>query len=291
MSFQRSLQTTLRGQTFIGISIGGGIIAAFTAAGVASVPLSKIILIGVWVVLVAEAYFSKWFNRTKEYKYSLLLLVALVSGVGDVYLGAVIANMRYIQDEAARPQQSADKAVTTNSATATAYPYGTEATRTAKVGRPAKSKSPTPTVLQQSPVIIQTAPIFGNIKDRAMSLSDEMMRELYIHGWRSYARPIRPDLVIEQMPQGSSEIGHTQLAEWKKDRSITFKFRFLKRVIDIRDEFLQFHIRNEDLDRFLKDQTTLEEAMKVNPRFQNTISPVDIEVVAQYLKALAEQVK
>src|SRR5229473_2212572 len=119
MAFQESLQNTLRGPTFIGISIGGGIIAAFAAAGVVSVSLSKIILLCVWGVLVAEVSFAKWFNRAKGYRYSLLLFIVLVSGIGDVYLGAVIANMKYKQDEAARLHPKSENTPSPDTATKT----------------------------------------------------------------------------------------------------------------------------------------------------------------------------
>jgi hypothetical protein len=78
-------------------------------------------------------------------------------------------------------------------------------------------------------------------------------------------------------------------------RSEYFKFRFLQRIVDIRSEFAELHLRDEKLDDFLKYHGTIEtmdRQIVVAGRSPNIlILPQHIEEVAERLRILAAQIK
>ena len=142
------------------------------------------------------------------------------------------------------------------------------------------SKNPLPTIIQQ-------APSYGNLKGRAISLSDEIMEDhLHIHGWK---RPSGKGL-IGNMPTTGEEV--TKLT---KSRSSYFRFRFYENVLDIRNEFSQLHLRDERLDDFFKYQGMIEDAKKqlsaVGKQMNVPVLPQQIEEVAERLKVLAHHIK
>lgn len=135
-------------------------------------------------------------------------------------------------------------------------------------------------------VVIQLPPV-GNLKQRAIALSDEIMENLCEHGWGPH--PSSQQLkkwsgrIFETMPK--TEEGITQ---WTRSRSNYFKFRFVKRVIDLRDEFAQLHIREQDLDSFIALYREHPLHLMEDRYF---ILPQKIERVAECLIKLAEQIK
>jgi hypothetical protein len=153
-----------------------------------------------------------------------------------------------------------------------------------------------PSVKEQPPkIIIETGPVFGNIKERAIALSDEILIDLYRHGWPGYGPPrIQPERVVQQFPGSDS----AKTALWVKTRSGYFRFRLRDRVIDIRNEFAQLHLRSQELDEFLdheKRNDDFEKQMAALPP-QNRVAtpdifPPQIESVAKELRVLAEQIK
>lgn len=136
------------------------------------------------------------------------------------------------------------------------------------------------------------SPSFGNIKERAIALSQEIMGDLYRHGWpRHGGEQIPFEPVIQQMPMKEPEMGM-----WTQERSEYFHMRFFDRVLDIRNEFIQLHIRDRDLDDFFKFEGMAEDANKqiaaTQPgRKQILTSPMQIENVAERLRFLADQLK
>ncbi len=153
--------------------------------------------------------------------------------------------------------------------------------------------SPTTKPSTPTPVIIQTAPTFGNIKERAVALSQEIMSDLYRNGWPpGPGQQISPGFVIQQMPTTGNE-----LSRWIKNRSGYFRWRFFERVLDIRNEFAQLHLRDERLDDFFKYQGMIEQANKqmaaIDPQRQidTPLLPQQVEEVAERLRVLAEQIK
>jgi hypothetical protein len=135
---------------------------------------------------------------------------------------------------------------------------------------------PNPKLEQQPPqTIIQVAPTFGNLKERAMELSDEIMNDLYLHGWKEYERH---GIVSEHWPTDSDKS-----YEWIVARSNVFRFKFLARVREIRDEFSALHLRNDRLEDGLKEEREMP-----SPHYLN---PSTIEGISDSLKALAAQIK
>ncbi len=141
-----------------------------------------------------------------------------------------------------------------------------------------------PTTKQQPPAIIQTAPTFGNLKERAIRLSQEIMEDLYVHGWPQHGWPpgsgqqFPRELVFRQMPTKEPERG-----QWDLARTRVFRFMFLPKVLDIRNEFAQLHIRDNQLDDVVR---------YTEGRPENYIMlPQEIESVAERLKVMADQIK
>jgi|SRR6266404_481506 len=163
-----------------------------------------------------------------------------------------------------------------------------------KLNQPAPTQAePTaPTEKQQPPVFIETAPTFGNLGDRAIALSDEIMQDLYWHGWKNWGnRPGQQTPPVQQMPTKPEEI-----QAWTRSRSSYFRFRFFERILDIRNEFAQLHLRDERLDDFFKYQGMIEQANRqmaaASPgrEIDAPMLPQQIEEVAERLKVLANQI-
>lgn len=147
------------------------------------------------------------------------------------------------------------------------------------------------------PTVVMQLPSVGNLRQRSIDLSQKIMEELYRNGWEQ-----RPGKKIIYWPENFSKIPHMPTTQkdneqWVENRSAFFKFRFLERVIEIRNEFSQLHIRDENLDDFLKYQGMIEDANKRlsvtgSPHRINTpILPQQIEEVSERLRILAEQLK
>ncbi len=81
----------VRSPTLIGISVGGGIIAAYSLAGVSNVALAKVVLIVTWAVFIVEVYSAGWLNYFKLYRPCIVLLLASISGMGCVYVATDIS--------------------------------------------------------------------------------------------------------------------------------------------------------------------------------------------------------
>jgi hypothetical protein len=151
--------------------------------------------------------------------------------------------------------------------------------------------TPTPTPLVAPPVVIQL-PSIGNLKQRAITLSQEIMEDLTMHGWRSYNHP--PNDLIPPMP--TTQDGQQAIMEWMQNRSTEFRGRFFKRALDLRNEFSELHLRDESLDDFFMNQGVLEDAKKrmsgtgLNP-LDFPIPTLEIEEVAERLQVLAGQIK
>jgi hypothetical protein len=141
------------------------------------------------------------------------------------------------------------------------------------------------------PLVIQTGPTFGNLADRANALSDQIMEDLYLHGWYRRDRSGQERVAAQQMPTKPEEI-----EQWTKSRSSHFRFRFFEGVLDIRNEFAQLHLRDERLDQFFKYQGMIEQAnrqmgvVNAGRNIDAPILPQEIEEVAERLKILANQI-
>ena len=148
----------------------------------------------------------------------------------------------------------------------------------------------------QPPTVIEIAPAFGNIKERAVALSQEIMQDLYMHGWRE-GDPRVPHVLppIEHMkipPAATLE----QMEDWTRRRSDKFRYVFLPRVLEIRNEFAQLHLRDRELDEFFETEETISQASRQlagtgqQRHVDRVILPQEIEEVAERLRALAGQI-
>jgi hypothetical protein len=145
-------------------------------------------------------------------------------------------------------------------------------------------------------VIIQTATPYGNLQQRAINLAQEIMDELYRHGLPDgrpmYLGPSPGIVAVEQKPRNGPAV-----AEWDSRRSRSFRMRRLDNVRELRDEFAQLHLRDRELDDFLKE---IETSAKANEAFKQaganvqalddtSIQLMDMLHTAQSLQNLARQ--
>jgi hypothetical protein len=139
------------------------------------------------------------------------------------------------------------------------------------------------------PVIVQTGPVFGNIRDRAIALADDIMRDPCMHGWTGWPKPwtCSPSAsAIEQYPRVKTAEDLPRRHEWDLNRSVVFRHFSLKKVRSMRDEFSELHIRNDRLDEILRN----EETSNSNSTMTVNIDVTDIQQVAESLKIMAGQV-
>ena len=147
-------------------------------------------------------------------------------------------------------------------------------------------KNPTPSNKPSEPApstTIQTAPTYGNLKRRTIGLANEVMSDLYSNGW-PLPRGVEPWPGIRPMPTDPKERNL-----WVHYRSGTFRWKSFKRVVEIRDEFAQLHIHDEDLDQFIEREQNCARDLGSNfPKWPD-IFPMEIEQVAKWLVGLANQ--
>lgn len=141
--------------------------------------------------------------------------------------------------------------------------------------------APKPRGSKASAATVEVAPIFGNIRDRAYALSEEIMENLWSHGWKGgpwdSIRMPKGFVQVQKMPDLHDVQANLQ---WVKNRSSYFRFRFLQRVIEMRDEFAQLHLRDTQLDEYLKNE-------RMDSAFN--IPPQSIQSVAERLRVLADK--
>jgi hypothetical protein len=143
-------------------------------------------------------------------------------------------------------------------------------------------------IMPPTQVIIQS-PSVGNLKQRAIALSEEIMKDLYSHGWPcrngSFKGPI-----MKQMPQD-----YEGVHKWQEVRSLNFR-GLLGEIHQIRNEFAGFHIIDKNLDDLIKREDTnqmVDKALSMTGHKSRNmlISPGEIEQFSERLKILAEQIK
>jgi hypothetical protein len=110
----------------------------------------------------------------------------------------------------------------------------------------------------------------GNLRERALQLAGAIKDQVGRDGW--------PDRIFQQ-----PGINKQKIEESIRYQSGYFRFRFLKDVIAIRDEFAEpFHLRDPALDEDLQTEATFEKAdIPTDPR--------KIYAIAERLEALAQQ--
>ncbi len=134
----------------------------------------------------------------------------------------------------------------------------------------------------------------GNLKHRAIALSDEIMEELYSNGWNpillSDWKPRHP---IHQkiMP---NEWNDTKI--WADRQSRNYKHKFYKPTIELINEFSQLHYSDRRLDEIISYRKLVEDLNKQllatgKPQREIYFMPQEIEEIAFHLRFLANQIK
>jgi Capsule biosynthesis CapC len=98
MGSKSRLLDFFRSPTVIGLSVGGGIVAAYAAGGVPSLSLAKIILFTTWILFLVESYHSKWIGLFGRWKMSIFLVVAFCSGLGSVLVCENIGQKMFLHE-------------------------------------------------------------------------------------------------------------------------------------------------------------------------------------------------
>lgn len=135
-----------------------------------------------------------------------------------------------------------------------------------KPNAPSQSRKPDVVITPKSITEIPQ----GNLRKRALQLAAAIKGQVGQDGW--------PDRIFQQ-----PGISKQKIEESTRYQSGYFRFRFLKDVIAIRDEFAEpFHLRDPALDEDLQKEATFEKAdIPTDPR--------DIYAIAERLEALAQQ--
>lgn len=125
--------------------------------------------------------------------------------------------------------------------------------------------------------IIQTAPTFGNIKERAVELSKDIMDDLCLHGWNpgAGAPPCQVPVMVKMPTQIDERIA------WGQTRCWYFRNNFQDRVVKIHNEFADLHLEDNELNEFVG-----------NTKYKDSpFTPVEIQLVAERLLVLASKVE
>jgi hypothetical protein len=277
------------------------IIAAFTVAGVINMALAHILLFLAWLVGVLGISTDILSDRPAKHK----MVWCLVVGIALFGMDRTMVYLRHVQEQQGSGNSSPASGPEAQPVTAqrqqqekptpSPVPPKQSGETSGNLKRPAPPQTqPNAPIIekQQPPTIVQTAPTFGNLGDRAIALSDDIMQDLYRYGWKNWGnRSGQQGPSVPKMPSSPEE---TQ--RWTSSRSHYFRFRFFEKVLDIRNEFAQLHLRDERLDDFFKYQGMIEQANRqmaaANPghEIDVPILPQQIEEVAERLKILANQI-
>jgi len=92
--------------------------------------------------------------------------------------------------------------------------------------------------------------LVGNLKQRAIDLSEDIMEDLYMHGWKQYSEEDRKKMGGMNLMPNDPE----SASKWTESRSGYFRWKFIKQALEIRNEFAQLHLRDQRLDDFFKYQ-------------------------------------
>src|ERR1700675_6686 len=133
----------------------------------------------------------------------------------------------------------------------------------------------------QSPPL-QIAPVYGNLKQRSLDLSQQIAqlvhhREVMFDNKRIYPRPLTKE----------------RYKEWEKSNDAELR-PFIAQVKVIRDEFRTFHIEDNELNEILKHDEENDQYRKLSPGepfyWMGWINIADMKIIAVRLTVLANQV-
>jgi hypothetical protein len=130
------------------------------------------------------------------------------------------------------------------------------------------------------PVIMQELPSVGNLKQRISGLATETMKDPCENGWRSSLCP--PNGVRWQELPNDREGSQN----WNHQRTIHFYMYIFERVVNIRDECVQLHIRNQKLDETIRSVEMFQAIPEPGGGYR-AINPYYIEETARGLTELS----
>jgi hypothetical protein len=116
-------------------------------------------------------------------------------------------------------------------------------------------------------------PSYGNLKERALLLSHEILTKLIEYE----TKPTNPNISYMQR---------------EREQSNVLRHFFLGRVTSLRDELAKFNFKDDRLDHILDQIQGMDQMSKDAPTpYISTVSEYDWKQIAERLTALAEQVK
>jgi hypothetical protein len=129
----------------------------------------------------------------------------------------------------------------------------------------------------------------GNLPDRARRLADDIMTDLYGHGWRGGGPKPSEIMIFEEMPSESAPPDKHR--DWFHRRSHYFRTACFARVRSVRDEAAHFHgVQIEELNRFLGFEMAMTEDYRSRGDVPSELQPMQIEQVAGWLRELAQTI-
>jgi hypothetical protein len=158
---------------------------------------------------------------------------------------------------------------------------------------------PSPATAPNGPVpVIVPQQEYGNLKDRTAILAQRIMADLYFNGWpeRRWLPQFGYPKIHLPMPPPNTPLRE----DWIAARGAVFRAEYFKQALDIRNEFVQLHLRDNGLDQFFSDREKVQEEKQEMARsgLDNTpqyrmldrLFPMQIEDVAVGLWNLAQRI-
>ncbi len=117
----------------------------------------------------------------------------------------------------------------------------------------------------------------GNLKSRAMNLSDQILDDLYQHGYRVRVAGYKP--TVQQMFTPPSQSNREDFANWNKMMFSNYRDNYEAKVLQIRDDFARLGYRDDTLESGLEqmkkygqyDSSSAEERIAVGMRRLNDL--------------------
>jgi hypothetical protein len=136
---------------------------------------------------------------------------------------------------------------------------------------------------------LQSAGQYGNLKGRALELSERIVQTYYEDGG-NVKPPAANDIVIFHMPAPDAPPG--AILEWMRHASRKFRAFYAQKVVELHDEFAQTHLHDAEIDSFAESYKRMDAERAIDPRVPDWAMPpqmTEIPRIAQGLLELAQQ--
>jgi hypothetical protein len=132
----------------------------------------------------------------------------------------------------------------------------------------------------------------GNLKERAVALSAEIMKKMYQRGWMEGRVTLPPGVIVVHHEPGPSASSEEQLKYIEINRGY-FRFRFAQQLLNMHQEFAELHLHDYDLDQFSDEFQRVTAEYPNRPTTAQPFLPpyslTQMQDVAQSLVKLANQ--